>query len=427
MSSHPVAPSRTDPVADLADLHGELDARLSGSDAAFRRQYPGERTARQPIHTVYVPADRYTADLPARWGEQAAATLAEHGRPEELATVLGLPADLVASIYPRVLSKLGREPVEDLRIDFEDGYGLHGDDEEDSVVRAAARQLRLAVTAGQAPPFVGIRFKSLEAPTRRRGIETLDLFIGELTEAGGLPPGFVVTLPKVTSVEQVQAMVAACERIEARHGLSSGELRFEIQVETPQAIISAEGTALVAPMIHASAGRCTALHYGTYDYSASCDIAAEYQSMEHPAADFAKAVMQVATAGTGVRLSDGSTNVLPVGTAGSVRSAWQLHARLVRRSLERGYYQGWDLHPGQLPTRYIATYAFYLQGLPAAVPRLRAYVHRQESGFLDEPATAVALARFILRGIECGAAEARDVLHELDIDAEKLLALARRT
>ncbi|MDQ2846725.1 MAG: HpcH/HpaI aldolase/citrate lyase family protein [Actinomycetota bacterium] len=407
-------------------MHRDLDARLSANDAAFRLQYPGERAERQPIHTVYVPADRYTADLPGRWGEQARATLAEHGPPDRLAAALDLPDDLVDAVYSRVLTKLRREPIEDLRIDFEDGYGQPPDEQEDRVVRAAAGQLRHAVTAGVAPPFVGIRFKSLEAPTRRRGIDTLDLFIGELTATGGLPAGFVVTLPKVTSVEQVQAMVTVCQRIEARYRLAAGELRFEIQVETPQAIIGSDGTALIAPMLHAAAGRCTGLHYGTYDYSASCGIAAQYQSMEHPAADFAKAVMQVAAAGTGVRLSDGSTNVLPVGDAESVQSAWRLHARLIRRSLERGYYQGWDMHPAQLPTRYIATYAFYLQGLPSAVHRLRAYLHRQESGFLDEPATAVALARFLFRAIECGAVDEREVLHELDIDAGQLSELARR-
>ncbi len=428
MSGRPLHTLRTiDPATDLADLHHELDTVLADDDAAFRRRYPGERAARQPIHTVYVPADRYTANLHELWGGQAAATLAEHGRPDRLAAVLELPEDLMASIYPRVLAKLRREPIEDLRIDFEDGYGVHPDDEEDRVVRAAAGQLRRSVDAGQSPPFVGIRFKSLEAPTRRRGVRTLDLFIDELAATCGLPPGFVVTLPKVTSVEQVEAMVAACERIEARHDVATGELRFEIQVETPQAIIGPDGTALIAPMIHAAAGRCTGLHYGTYDYSASCGIAAQYQSMEHPAADFAKAVMQVAAAGTGVRLSDGSTNVLPVGDTESMHAAWRLHARLIRRSLERGYYQGWDLHPAQLPTRYIATYAFYLQGLPPAVRRLRAYVHRQESAFLDEPATAVALAGFIVRAIECGAVEAQEVLHELDIDADHLLVLARRT
>ena len=127
--------------------------------------------------------------------------------------------------------------------------------------------------------------------------------------------------------------------------------------------------------------------------------------MEHPAADHAKATMQVAAAGTGVHVSDGSTNVLPTGSPEAVRSAWRLHARLVRRSLERGFYQGWDMHPAQLPSRYAAVYAFYLQGLPSATARLRAYVERTDSGYLDEPATAVALAGFILRAIDCGAAD----------------------
>ena len=108
-------------------------------------------------------------------------------------------------------------------------------------------------------------------------------------------------------------------------------------------------------MVHASAGRCTGLHYGTYDYSAFCGIAAAHQSLDHPVADHAKAVMQAAAAGTGVRLSDGSTNVLPVGTPDEVAAAWANHLRLVRRSLARGYYQGWDLHPAQLPTRFAAT------------------------------------------------------------------------
>jgi len=156
------------------------------------------------------------------------------------------------------------------------------------------------------------------------------------------------------------------------------------------------------------------LHYGTYDYSAACGIAAGYQSTEHPVADHAKAVMQVAAAGTGVRLSDGSTNVLPVGDAPAVRRAWELHARLVRRSLERGFYQGWDLHPAQLPTRYAATYAFFRDGLPAAADRLRAYLDRRESGILDEPATARALAGFLRRGLDCGAFD-RD---EVDLDLE---------
>jgi hypothetical protein len=168
------------------------------------------------------------------------------------------------------------------------------------------------------------------------------------------------------------------------------------------------------------------LHYGTYDYSAACGIAAAYQSMEHPVADHAKAVMQLAAAGTGVLISDGSTNILPVGDRAGVHRGWALHARLVRRSLERGYYQGWDLHPAQLPTRFAATYAFYREGLDSAAARLRAYVGDGDSAYLDEPATAVALAGFVLRGLECGAVDDAELVEQVGIDRSALAMLARR-
>jgi citrate lyase beta subunit len=229
-----------------------------------------------------------------------------------------------------------------------------------------------------------------------------------LDALGPPPDGFVVTLPKVSAAEQVAAMTVLCGRLEHTHGLPEGRLRFEVQVETPPAVLAADGTATVARLISAADGRLVGLHYGTYDYSAACGIGAAYQSLEHPAADHAKAVMQVAAAGTGVRLSDGSSNVLPVGDSARVHAAWALHARLVRRSLERGFYQGWDLHPAQLPTRYAATYGFFRDGTPAARDRLRAYLERRESGVLDEPATARALAGFLLRGLDCGAVDAAD-------------------
>ena len=421
------AAEKDDVVSDLDALTAELDRRLEPADRELAASYPGERPVRQPVHTVYVAADQFTADLPRRWGTAASTALKDHGgSPADLASALDMDRTVVEKIYDRITGKLDREPVEDLRIDFEDGYGPRPDDDEDSDTLSAATALRQSLTAGSAPPFFGIRFKSLELPTRRRGVRTLNLFIGELARSGGLPDGFVVTLPKVTSVDQVQAMVFVCEELERANGLPAGSLHFEIQVETPQAILGPDGRARIAPMLHAAAGRCTALHYGTYDYSASCGIAAEYQSMEHPAADHAKATMQVAAAATGVHLSDGSTNVLPIGSPQAVRSAWRLHARLVRRSLERGFYQGWDMHPAQLPSRYAAVYAFYLQGLPSATARLRAYVERTDSGYLDEPATAVALAGFILRAVDCGAADQAEISKAVGLERDRLNLLARR-
>ena len=409
----------TDHATRLADsLTQQVDHLLADADAALTGAYPGGTAARQPVHTVYVPGHLFRSDLVGVWGADAAATIDE--RAGLFAEVAGGP-DLVS----RVRAKLAAEPIEDLRVDFEDGYGDRGDAVEDADVLAAAAALAVAIAEGTAPPFHGIRFKSLEAPTRRRGVRTLTLFLHRLLEEGGTLADFVVTLPKITSVDQVEAMVELAEGLEDSLGLDPGALRFELQIETPQSILGPDGTALVAPMIHAGAGRVTALHYGTYDYSAFCGIPAAYQSMEHPVADHAKLVMQAAAAGTGVRLSDGSTNILPVGDDADVRLGWELHARLVRRSLERGYYQGWDLHPAQLPTRFAATYAFYREGLDAVARRLRNYVEQSASSIMDEPATARALADFVVRGVDCGAVTADEAQQSIGIDAAGLVALAR--
>ncbi len=414
-------------MSHLEDLIGRLDRALAGADAALAADYPGDRGVRQPVHTVYVPGDRYDEKTVSEWSAESGRVLTEHaGSAAEVAEAFDLAPGLAGEIYDRVAAKLAAEPIEDLRIDFEDGYGARPDEDEDAAVAAAARALAATVRDGSAAPFHGIRIKSFEAPARHRGLRTLDLFLGELVREGGLGDGFVITLPKVTSVEQVTAMVTALDALEAVHGIAAESLRFEIQVETPQAILGSDGTALIARMIAAGAGRVTGLHYGTYDYSASLGVAAAHQSMEHPVADHAKDVMQVAAAGTGVFVSDGSTNVLPVGSPDSVRAAWRLHSRLVSRSLARGIYQGWDLHPAQLPSRYIATYAFFRDGLDVASARLRAYVHGGDSSYLDEPATAAALAAFVLRGVECGAVAADEVETLAGIDQVKLAELARR-
>lgn len=412
----------------LTGLVDEVDQRLAASDAALEAGYGGERGVRQPVHTCYVSGDRWDGSTSAAWGKEASGVLEEHvSSGADLAAATGISPDLADAVLSRVLAKLTTEPVEDLRIDFEDGYGSRTDEEEDGHVTEAARMLASAVREGTATPYHGIRFKSFEAATRRRGLRTLGLFVGEMARAGAVSDGLLLTLPKVTALEQVEAMVLTCDRLEVAYDLPQGRLRFEIQVETPQSILGADGTVLVARMIHAAGGRCSGLHYGTYDYSASCGISAAYQSMEHPAADYAKAVMQVAAAGTGVFISDGSTNVLPVGDTVAVLAAWRLHTHLVRRSLERGYYQGWDLHPAQLPTRFAATYAFYREGLASAASRLRAYVHGGDSGYLDEPASAAALAGFVLRGVECGAVDASEVDTLAHVDRDRLASLARRS
>lgn len=392
------------------DVYAALDARLAPVDAARAAAYPGERSTRQPVHTCYVPADAVVPGLVASWGQQALAALDEHGLPD-----LGLDPGLVEQVLPRVREKLAREPVEDLRVDSEDGYRGPPDREDDDVRTAAA----VLAAEPALPPFWGTRAKSLEAPTRRRGVRSLDLFLAGLAGRGRA----VVTLPKVTAVEQVAAFLPVLDALEQAHGLG---LDLELQVETPQAVLGADGAATLAAMLHAGGGRVTGLHYGTYDYSASLGIAAAHQASDHPAADHAKATMQVAVAGTGARAVDGSTNVLPVGSREQVHAGWQLHAGLVRRALERGFYQGWDLHPAQLVTRYTATYAFFRAALPAAGARLAAYVSRVDGGVLDEPATAKALATVVLRGLDCGALDVAEVEVATGLDRSALDRLAGR-
>jgi citrate lyase beta subunit len=394
------------------ELYAELDRRLTPGDALRLARYPGEWPERQPVHTCYVPADAVVPELAIAWGSAALDALDEHGLPD-----LGLDPGLVEEVLPRVRWKLDTEPIEDLRVDAEDGYRRSADHEDDDVLRAAAT-VAADVAAGVAPPSVGIRGKSLEASTRHRGVRSLDLFLGQLR--GGRA---VVTLPKVTDAEQVRAFLPVLDALQAAHQVT---LDLELQIETPQAVVGPDGTATVAQMVHIAGPRLIGLHYGTYDYSAALGIAAAQQASDHPAADFAKQVMQVAVAGTGAHAVDGSTNVLPVGSRDDVHAAWRLHARLVRRALERGFYQGWDLHPAQLVTRYVATYAFFRAALPAATGRLAAYLDRTASGVLDEPATARALAAVVLRGLDCGAVDEAEILAAGGPDAALLAKLSGR-
>ncbi|WP_406859295.1 aldolase/citrate lyase family protein [Streptomyces sp. HUAS MG47] len=393
-----------------------ISASLATVDAELDRRYPGDPGTRQPVHTVYVPGNVFAADTIRSWGDQALAALDEHA-PDAgtFARVLGLSDALAEDVYGRVRAKLEREPIEDLRVDFEDGYA--GQDEDADAARAARliAEAYAGVTSrpeaggGTAAPYMGIRMKCMEAAVRDRGIRTTDVFLTGLMEHGGLPDGLVLTLPKVTYPEQVSAFVRLLEAFEKAHGLDAGRLGFEIQIETSQAILAADGTAAVARMIDAAEGRATGLHYGTFDYSACLGVSAAYQASDHPAADHAKAIMQVAAAGTGVRVSDGSTNVLPVGSTAHVHEAWKLHYGLTRRALARAYYQGWDMHPGHIPTRYAAVFAFYREGFEAAAKRLSAYANHAGGDVMDEPATAKALSSYLLRGIDCGALDTPEV------------------
>jgi citrate lyase beta subunit len=393
------------------------------------------RSTRQPVHTVYGGAHLFAADTTAKLGAIALRTLREYAPDAAtLSTALGLDRDLTARLYPRVVEKLEREPVEDYRIDFEDGFGSRPDAEEDGAATKAASQVALGMEAVSLPPAMGIRIKNLGNETRRRGLRTFELFLSTLVEktGGRLPPNFVVTLPKITAPDQVSTLVDACDAFESSHKIAAGTLKFEVMIETPESVFSRDGRIALPEFIARGRGRVTAAHFGTYDYTASMGITAAHQGMLHPSCDFAKHVMQVSLSGSEVWLSDGATNVMPVaphraaaGTtlsaseraanAAAIHAAWKLHADQVRHSLVGGFYQGWDLHPAQLPTRYAAVFAFFLDGLNPASDRLKNFVQKAAQATLvgdvfDDAATGQGLLNYFLRALNCGAINEKEAV-----------------
>lgn len=394
-------------------MRARLAAELDAVDAELRHRYPGAPDRPQPVHTVYVPADRITPDTPAEWGRAALALLDEHAA--ALAELDGTGA-LAAT-----RARLESAPIQDLRIDFEDGYGLRDDAEEDEAAAAAGALLAAWAQAPDAPAAFGIRTKGLGGAERARTLRTLEIV---LDAAGGVPAGFVFTVPKIRAAEQIPPLVALCAGLERGNGLPDGALRFEVQVETPQLIVAADGTIPVARVPALAEGRCAALHFGTYDYTAACGVAAPHQALDHPAAEHAKAVMQVAAAQTGVWIADGSTQIVPAGA--DAEAALRTHHRLVGHALRRGWYQGWDMHPGHLVTRWLATYDFFRGAVAVAVPRLRGYLERRAGGVLDEPATAEALAATVLRALRCGATTPAE-LAAPELTEDVLTALVTRS
>lgn len=445
------------------DKKAQLFSELSKANAAFNGKYPGDRLERQAVHTVYGGANLFKYNTTAGLAEKAleafhlyAPDFVRFGKifqlqgSEKLDTLQQSaeqlkndyesltaaqqrkhPAHLPYQIYHKVLHKLQTEAVEDFRIDFEDGYGNRSNEEEDQTARDAAIECVKGMQRGTLPPFIGIRIKPFSEEMKERGLRTLDIFVSTLVGAseGRLPNNFIVMLPKVTIPEQVSTLVSFFEILETELGLESGALKMEMMVETTQSIMDDEGTNPLMRFIRAGKGRLIATHFGTYDYTASCGITAKYQEMNHPVCDFAHHVTKVALAHTGIWLSDGATNTMPIGphrgdqlttsqleeNRDIVHRAWKKGYDHIRHSLWNGFYQGWDLNPAQLPMRYTAVYAFFLESYDDAVERLKTFVEKAARATLigdvfDDAATGQGLLNYFLRALNSGAITEAEVL-----------------
>jgi len=431
-------------------------AKLAEPNAAVARRWSGLPEGRQPVHTVYGGAQLFRADVASRMGKRALTSLHTYAPdPIVFAQALGIagadtlpekkkkkgailadarseldelassdPAALAVRVYERVLRKLSNEPVEDFRIDFEDGFGHRPDDEEDAVAIVAAEQVARGLGEGSLPPFIGLRIKPLHGGLERRAASTLDLFLTTLLERseGRLPDPFIVTLPKVTAPSQVEALGELLSLIEQAHGVEVGTIRVELMIETTAALFDGEGRFALPRLADAAGARLFGAHFGTYDYTATNDITAGHQTMDHPVSRLALHLMKIGYSNQPLFLSDGATNVLPVPVhrgdklkkkhraenERAVHEAWALSYRNIRGSLEHGLYQGWDLHPAQLPVRYAATYAFFLEGFDPAAARLRNFVEQAAQATLvgdvfDDAATGQGLLNYFLRALNAGA------------------------
>jgi hypothetical protein len=381
---------------------------LSAANKKLSQLYPGDAIGRQPVHTFIVGGDTFTADSARLAGAQALETLNKFApTAQALAQVVGLPASypgLADSVRARVVDKLTREPIEDFRLDFEDGYGTRADAEEDGHAASAAREVAAGMSAGTLPPFIGIRIKPLSRELQARSLRTLDIFVTTLVKtARRLPDNFAVTATKVMTPAHVSTLAHKCSALEKKLRLKQHAIKLELMIETPQAILAPDGSVVLPALVKAGRGRVRGAHFGVYDYTALCGITAAWQHPRHLACDVAREMMRISLAQTGVMLSDGSSNILPIPP--HVHAAWKQHFDDVTHSLVNGFYQGWDLHPAHLPTRYAAVYAFYLSARPAATARLSNFFTKaaKAGAAFDDAATGQALVNFFNRGVTSGA------------------------
>lgn len=426
-------------------LGPELERLIAGLAPPAFEGTPARRT---PSHVLYGGADRFAPDVVTKLGRIALATLDDHAASaDDVAWLLGIPAErieerrpLAESVYAAARAKLVNEPIEDLRVDFEDGYGVRTDDEETAHASRAGATL---VALERRPLAIGIRVKPLDGRTGRRALGTLDAFVTSVVEhakARGAAledvwgSSFVVTLPKITSVDELGTLARALGLLEARHAIAPGTLGIEAMVETRQSLT------LLDQLRAASDGRLRGVHLGSYDLTSSLGVEAPYQTADHPYCTATLLAMARVFGESDVSISDGATNVLPISRAtdravavAEVRRALALHIRQIQRSFRLGVTRGWDLHPAQLAARHLAVLGHYLEHEHAMAPRLAAFraalarASTSASDF-DDAATGRGLVRFFVRGHHAGAFsrarlealgialrdDARDVLDLLD-------------
>ncbi len=400
--------------------------------------------ARSPVHVVYGGAHLFTADTSQKLGKIALASMDAYSPDiDEFAAAMGLDESkmFLRRVYRKTLDKLAREPVEDLRIDFEDGYGFRPDDEEDADAITAAGELAKAFLNNSITPFCGFRIKSFAPETYDRGTRTLHLFLHNFLRKTNekLPANFVVTLPKVSRRKEVRGLCKMLDKIEKHAGLETGSIGVEIMIETPHAVVGRKGRVAIAGLIAAAKGRCRSAHFGAHDFTSSLGISAVNQHLRHDACNFARQLMLITLAPLGIRLVDSVTTKMPVPihrdgklseeqkneNRQSVHASWREHFDNVTASMTNGFYQSWDLHPNQLVARYAAVYAFFLRSRDLDGARLRGFIEKATRANLtgstfDDAASANGILNFFRLGLDCRAFRDAEIKKATSLSAREI-------
>lgn len=413
---------------ELANRAMSLDANMAKSKHHFH----------QPIHVMYGGAHLFsekTFEKIASLAIQSFDYAAKDHKALMSITNETWGESFSADVYNRVQRKLATAPVEDYRVDFEDGYGVRSDDEEDRHAKAAAHTMMAVVGKTHSPPNIGLRIKPLSLAGMRRALKTLAIFVDELGELRRRGPAdlkhVIVTLPKVTNAEQVATLVEILEGYEKDYHLGHGFFSIELIIESPEAFLGLNGSIPVASFLHAAAGRCRGLHFGVYDFTSSLGIGSAGQSIDHVACDFARLWIQVAAAlAPNMAISDGIISRLPLvpkETSSQSRAlfedSWRYNYQQMMRSLTNGYYQGWDLHPCQLPIRHVVNHVFVLKEFNGAVERLKAFMAKAHQashvgGMFDDRASVLGLINFFDRAMTSGVVNKAELIKAgVDLDA----------
>jgi hypothetical protein len=425
---------------------------------------PGKRS---PVHVVYGGANIFQANTPEKLGKLAIGSIekycpnfADFARAMWLKGAEDMPIDqtgirelefqfaddpaaarsnnpdafLAWEVFQKTISKLQNNPIEDYRIDFEDGYGIRSDDEEDGHCISASDALSAFLAKTDSMTSTGFRIKSFQPETRSRAIRTLERFLTNLVQKtdGNLPADFVVTLPKIKSAAETGSLSKLLNKVESDLGLPEQGIGVEILIETPECI------PIIREIVEALDGRCTSAHFGAYDYTSSLGITANHQHLRHEACGFARNMMQVSLAPLGLRLSDSVTVELPIPihkgenlsisqmaeNKQAVHNAWRKHFNNITNSQINGFYQSWDLHPAQLVARFAAVYSFFLDSHDEQAKRLRSFLNKATQAMttgnlFDDLASAEGLLNFFRRGVQCGAFSNKDVIRSVALTEDE--------